>query len=327
LPPPRGGAWRLGRRRSLSAALAADPAPGDDDAVVRFSFNVGADGKLEGAFRIADDEVESAAADAGVAEAAARIGWAPSASARPGAWSSLWRRLVLCEPSRAHRFRAAVRAHEWSEARRLALTVEEAAYVARSMARKDALDRALWSGDTREAARHARTAAERAAIGAYASGQAAGLKQVVVWPSRPRTSAALATAAATPLATAAAPAAATPARTAAPAAPSPPLSPSPPSPRAADTARAAATREAAVAVARERSAEAAAATRLQAAARVQRARFDADELRRRQWLEYHARSGRRDDALALAVTPEEVAEAERLLAGGAPRPRAATAPG
>ena len=30
----------------------------DDDAVVRFSFNVGADGKLEGAFRIADDEVE-----------------------------------------------------------------------------------------------------------------------------------------------------------------------------------------------------------------------------------------------------------------------------
>ena len=124
-----------------------------------------------------------------------------------------------------------------------------------------------------------------------------------------------------------APAAATPARTAAPAAPSPPLSPSPPSPRAADTARAAATREAAVAVARERSAEAAAATRLQAAARVQRARFDADELRRRQWLEYHARSGRRDDALALAVTPEEVAEAERLLAGGAPRPRAATAPG
>ena len=174
---PRGGAWRLGRRRSLSAALAADPAPGDDDAVVRFSFNVGADGKLEGAFRIAD-KVESAVADADVAEAAARIGWAPSASARPGAWSSLWRRLVLCEPSRAHRFRAAVRAYEWSEARRLALTIEEAAYVARSMARKDALDRALWSGDTREAARHARTAAERAAIGAYASGQAAGLKQV-----------------------------------------------------------------------------------------------------------------------------------------------------
>ena len=34
------------------------------------------------------------------------------ASARPGAWSSLWRRLVLCEPSRAHRFRAAVRAYE-----------------------------------------------------------------------------------------------------------------------------------------------------------------------------------------------------------------------
>ena len=81
------------------------------------------------------------------------------------------------------------------------------------------------------------------------------------------------------------------------------LSPSPPSPRAADTARAAATRGRR---SPSRGSGRRRRRRLQAAARVQRARFDADELRRRQWLEYHARSGRRDDALAHAVTPEEV---------------------
>ena len=195
---------------------ASQPIPrrGDDDAVVRFSFNVGADGKLEGAFRTSRTRWSGPSrtpTSRRPSRRSHRLGAETTGAAGRVVVAVAAPRAV--RPSRAHRFRAAVRAYEWSEARRLALTVEEAAYVARSMARKDALDRALWSGDMREAARHAEPPPSRA-IGAYAVRPGGRPHEQVSYGRRARAMAALATAAATPLATSAAPAAAAPARTA-----------------------------------------------------------------------------------------------------------------
>ena len=152
--------------RPGAAALAPRPAPQPVAAALAViprqvtttrssaSVCVGADGKLEGAFRIAD-KVESAARQR-------RRDRPPLASAGRRGVGAAGRVVVAVAAPRAREpsyfaIGSARRSARTSgrRRRRLARTARRAAYVARSMARKDASCDALWSGDTREAARHA----------------------------------------------------------------------------------------------------------------------------------------------------------------------------